>query len=152
MKLYRQPSLWSCFPTALAMCIDVVPNDVIKVIGHDGSMVVWPWKHDPFNRRSFHPNEINLAAKHFGYAVTCFENFPRMMLSEDPDSVYFVEPPDLSKLLKTETGMLLGAAESGMPHAVAWSPVDQLVYDPNFTTYGINKFHVRDFYVVSKRN
>lgn len=58
MELQLQPNCWSCYPTALAMCLDKPVAEVIKELGHDGGEILFPWEPAPFCFRGFADREI----------------------------------------------------------------------------------------------
>jgi hypothetical protein len=65
----RQPTPWSCLPTAFAMTSGVSMKEILEVIGHDGSEICWPDLEEPFCRRGFCVQEIVVAGLILGFSV-----------------------------------------------------------------------------------
>jgi hypothetical protein len=146
MKLQRQPNSWSCFPTALAIACDVSIKKVLKIIGHDGSQIIRPKLEDPFNRVAFHSSEIICAAWELGFALT---EFPVSRILGYNGDFFELPKLDVHQYLKDQPGIILGSGFWKTPHAVAWD--GKLIYDPNYSTYELNQFQIRDFYALTRR-
>ena len=73
MRLIPPPNAWSCLPTSFAMAIGYPVEDLITLIGHDGSPIQWPQFPEPKCRRGFHHQECVSAVWNLGFATTQFE-------------------------------------------------------------------------------
>jgi len=135
MKLFVQPSRWSCLPTAFAMCCDVPPEKIFEIIGHDGSSILYPELPDPVRRRAFHFHECTYAAYKLGYATTLFPQYDNLCV-DDSHSIKVDLNFDPDELLRG-TGVLMGDwhKDAGriIRHAVAFDRC--WLYDPNGKTY-----------------
>jgi len=127
------------------MCIDV---EIADILNHIPSHK-WPEMEDEQYRNAVHVVDIYAVAWHFGYAMTQFET--KRILGHPNGLTYELPKFDLRPYLKTQIGILTGKGISGQPHAVAWDPVSQKVYDPNYSIYDLDYFKVDDFYAVTKR-
>ena len=58
MLKQKQPNGWSCLPTSFAIALGVPVSDIFDYLEHDGSEEVFPGREEPYNRRSFHPQEL----------------------------------------------------------------------------------------------
>jgi hypothetical protein len=144
MRLIKQPNGWSCFPTALAMIMDLEPSELFKVIGHDGSEIILAGVSDPHCRRGFHPQELNFAAWKYGYSIT---HFGKWMCCEYVNGLQTRRqtPFDIRILLDYDFGILTSLSPL---HAVAWNPIEKKIYDPNGTIYNLENFNYEDFFLV----
>lgn len=128
--MIKQPNAWSCLPAAFAMAIDLPFEQVIAEIGHDGSEIIWPEATDPFNRRSFHIQELIYVAFNNWHSVTSFEAYP---ISVRPGTAvpYKLEGFEkrLFELMSKERGVVTGRLHTGIRHAMYWE-FDR-VYDPS---------------------
>jgi len=76
MILQKQPNQWSCVVTSAAMILEIPVEQLIDDIGHDGSEILFPHLTDHLSRRSFHPQEISVAALKYGWACSLMEIWP----------------------------------------------------------------------------
>lgn len=150
MKIQQQPNKWSCFPTALAMCIDVPVKDVIEAIGHDGSERWWRELPEPYCRRSFHPQEIVYAAEHFGYDVVEYEARPVSFPGLCSTSRYIYLESRFFETIVQNNGILVGRSRMGSEkdHAVAWN--GSMCHDPNGHRYALHYFDAEYFFRVAE--
>jgi hypothetical protein len=142
-----QPSAWSCFPTALAMCLDVPVQRMFDLLGHDGSEILWPELPEPLRRRSFAFQEmIHLAYLH-GYALCSFQPTFYVRPTMEVGPYTLDAPPEyLADKLRKHQGVLTGVASGGSRHAVAWD--GQSILDPNGTIYPLHDFTVEYFWAM----
>jgi len=133
MELITGTNYWNCALAAAAMTMDVELDDLIELIGHDGSEIINPDYKDPANRKGFHMQEIISAAIELGFAVTPIEARPVQKVFEDDNQPYEVytlgraEKRFQNHLLQSK-GILVGLNPSGLYHAVAWDGEE--IYDP----------------------
>src|SRR5688572_18522714 len=106
MNLQVKPNPWSCSITAFAMAIDRPVQELVDLIGHDGSEVVFKGYPEPTNRRGFHFQECIEACLHLGFAVTPIELFPVLQSTANSKgyfrsfNVYFGPEKDHSNWLR----------------------------------------------------
>lgn len=139
MKLQIQPNRWSCLPTAFGMLLDIPVDDIIKVLGHDGSDIIFDGH--PEQRRGFHPQElVDLCVCEYDMMCTIIEVFPSL---QQPDGgIILLKDGQLLKkryhdYLRRFECVIWGSI-NGNRHAVAWDR--KSIYDPNGTIYGIERF------------
>lgn len=155
MRLIRQPNLWSCLPTSLAMVLSKSVEEIIDNIGHDGSEVCWPELPEPKCRRCFNMQEIIDVAILQGYSLTPIDALPsngpalgheRLTYSEEVASLR------INSYLKGFGGIITGKLPTNMSHAVAWSK--EFVYDPVGTMYKLHGslFVVKTLWVINSIN
>ena len=150
MQLQKQPSRWSCLPTAFAMALDVPVEEIFDHIGHDGSEVIFPNLRSPYCQRSFHMQEMVDFCISRDLAVVEIHKIP---VGESLDGHTFLLPVSDKRMdfyLLNYTGVLTGIGSHGHPHAVAWDK--HKVLDPNGTTYSIREFEIETLYLIVKIN
>lgn len=115
-------------------------DDVVSYLGTDGSQVVHAGVMTPYNRRSFGANELLQYMVFKGYSVTPL--IPK--LRQGPENVpgkyyeYSVPMSFIAELMLSYDGVITGDLPTGTGHAVAWSHVDSLIYDPKGLTYPLS--------------
>jgi len=137
----RSPNRWSCTPTAAAMAISCPLPQLLSIIGHDGSEIIYPNKPEPFCRRSFHIQEIIYALWTLGFGVVQFQAIPVTNFGR-------VIAYDFEKMLDHTCSIICGIGHSGVPHTVMWD--GRLIHDPNGTRYEIDKFQIETLYCIFK--
>jgi hypothetical protein len=140
MQLRLQPNNWSCLPASIATCIDKEVNEVIKLIGHDGSEIMWPENEEPLNRRGFCVEEIVDVLFLIGYTPTWIDFDPMMM--EQVNFQIKELPTILTKKARVAfylryPGVLFGR-KGEVYHCTAWD--GRKVLDPCGDVYNINDF------------
>lgn len=131
MQPQQPPNKWSCLPTAFAIVLERPVQEIIQLLGHDGSEVVWPHLPEPYCRRSFHIQELIYACYNLGYSVIEYQKIAR----HAPEFGKKIFETDFSSIFKTiiecstTKGVLTGVGLAGIPHAIAWSGADQKGYD-----------------------
>jgi len=171
-----QPNRWSCLPTAFAMAMGEPVKDIMDYLGHDGSEIIWPDLPEPKCRRAFHPQEIVMFAFMRGWAAIHFELNPQSVIIDLEEEfmritdglvnsdymvalntvekiksgIYttVVDIQALERLIIANRGVLVGTTNNGRDHAVAWEC--QKIYDPNGTTYPVEQFTIREFFILKK--
>lgn len=146
MNLQLSPNTWSCLATSFAMALDVPVKELIKEIGHDGSEIVFPNLVDPFNRRSFHPQEFIEPCLKRGVVFLVVEAVPTISAPNSfaRHKIEFQEGyiPRLERYLRNYPGVLVGEIK-GNPHSVSWDR--KLCFDPNGFRYQVKEFVIREF-------
>lgn len=153
MKLIKQPNKWSCLPTSFAMVLECDLSYILRSIGHDGSDIVNPNAPEPFNRRSFHLQELQEFIWNHGFFLTQFDANPCLLITEYSSPLFIRKAKEnnkiLKKLLKENIGVIVGEPQPGKQHAVAWNK--KLVYDPNGLRYPVEEFPIATFYIIGRR-
>lgn len=135
-------------PTAFAIALDVPVQELINIIGHDGSEILFPEDPEPFCRRGFHPQEIIDVCLLKQFGVIAIHNQP---VSELKSGMYTV-PVSSERMpyyLENYSGVLTGIGYTGQPHAVAWGAK---IYDPNGLIYDLENFNIEQFFIIVKIN
>lgn len=148
MRLQKQPSAWSCLPTAFAMAADMPVSAILTWIGHDGSEIVRPEEPERYKRRAFHVQELIDVMFINNYAVIQFEAEPILSIGHGQDiAIDFAcgLRNRLSMLMVKSVGVLTGLSMAGNPHAVAWDGFQ--IYDPKGEILPISQFNIQTFWM-----
>ncbi len=94
-------------------------DELLELIGHDGSELVDEFAKEPQGRRGFHPNELTYASWRMGWKVTRLENKPSGVFSNGVFS-YGDFGPRIDEIIKHHSGVLTGVGRSG-GHALAFN-------------------------------
>lgn len=131
MQLLVQPNRWSCLATAAAMVLDTSTEKVIELVGHDGSMILWPDQPEPLCRKGFHIEELQYVACKLGVILATFardfEYAPNGFGYRHTYSFH----ADFDRITKLLNGILVGTYDGKHAHAVAWNANEGLIYDPS---------------------
>lgn len=161
MTIQRTPNPWSCLAASFASCLNLTTNELCKLIGHDGSQILWPGLPEPQKRRSFHPQEMIDVALRLGHTVTPIEARPLFQVRGTPER-FEVEFPDgvayrLNEHLNRGSGVLTGLNLASRPHAVVWK--DGMIHDPSGRmtsegwaaySYELWLFQIETFWMISR--
>lgn len=80
--MFKQPTKWSCFPTAFANAVGMNPDDIISDLGHDGSERIND-EPEPYCYKGFHPEElIRLFRHNYNKFVITFEAEPEFLVGD----------------------------------------------------------------------
>ena len=157
MKLQKQPTAWSCLPTAFAMALDKPVEEIIKAIGHDGSEVYWPELESHWANRAFHVQELvdycfwNEIAVVCIDAMPCFNHFDSRAVAKEVKYLSGLEYADrLERYLKSYFGVLVGTTNFNSGHAVAWD--GENVFNPRGAIESLENanFNIMSFYILGK--
>src|SRR5581483_7654199 len=90
----KQPNPWSCYPTCVSIATGIEFDNLIDVIGHDGSKIVHPCLPPPFCHEAFVPTEIAFALLKFGYACVYIITRPQnqIICSQEKYKEYNIDP------------------------------------------------------------
>ena len=135
MKLITNPNFWSCLLASAAMALDTTTQDLIEMIGHDGSMIIFPELPEPAKRRGFHYQEIVDCAIKLGYTVTPIESLPYSTPNgklDFPVDFKISNEQRLREHMKGTKGIVTGLSRQWR-HAVYWDA--KLIYDPRGRIY-----------------
>lgn len=128
-----------CLLYSFAMCLDVHPDVLIQMIGHDGLEMVTEAE-EPYCFRGFAIPELVDVSIELGFAATLIEPFP-MVYNGDVEVAVF--PRDKAPfrfwnhINRAPRGILLGEGNNGVPHAVAWN--GRTIFDPNGREYSLEE-------------
>ena len=138
MKLLTQPNRWTCLITAYAMVFDETIESMIKLIGHDGSEIIWQKQDEPKRRAGHTHHEMQYVARRLGYYLVdykpCFGYAP-------PGEIKLMTRAfrEWVDVLATHEGVLSGSYQGrSNSHAVAWDK--GLIYDPTGHVSRIDEF------------
>lgn len=133
MKLITQPNLWTCQPSAYAMCMNTDLEHILQVLGHDGGRI------DNFKATSvvwtvscFTQAEMTLAAYKLGYAAV---EVPTVIVNHHrrPVPNYPKTPEALMGVFAPGTRFVLTIRSENEPnglHCVAYERDADVYYDP----------------------
>jgi hypothetical protein len=127
------------------MVLDVPVAEVLELIGHDGSEIVFPKQPEPYCRRSFHLQELIDVCMLKNTSVVPIEFHP---VSEANGQHYVLKTYSIRApyYLENYNGVLTGLGRAGTPHAVAWNR--EKIYDPNGSIYSLDDFSIENFYLL----
>jgi len=155
MKLLRMPNP-NCLLYSAAMVMDVPPDEIIKMIGHDGQEVWWPDQFGNQRLRGIHDQEIVDVAFSFGWAVILIEPNPSLTpaLNAPSREIYSHEEQvtRFKRFINQSVGVFKGRyiapgyVQGG--HAVAWDGSKLL--DPNGFCAPMDVFAVRTYLMFRK--
>lgn len=128
MKLFSQKQA-QCQAYALAMALDIEPEIVLKMIGHDGL------KLHKGSLQGHHLDELQSAALNFGYAPVFMSINPYLRLRNGIELP--VRTNILERIVKHDRTVLIGETH-------AWATDGELVYDPNGKTFPLICDWIRD--------
>ena len=147
MRHQVKPNRWSCMVTSFAMALGVTIQDLIGLIGHDGSEVAFPHLDEPTRRRGFHQQECIRAAWNLGFSVTPIEAYP-VIASADGSQNCVVAFGDqnwdsFNRFIRTTRGVLCCRTKK-CHHAMAYD--HGVVLDPDDEN-GVFKYSLSAFLV-----
>lgn len=155
MGLQLKPYQWACSITALAMTIDVPVVELMELLGHDGSEIIWDHLPEPMCRRGFHSQELIHLAWRFGYTVTPFEIFPciRAMYGAIDDYPVILNEGENANwrqffdVIRETKGIIEGRCEpGGCHHAMHFDHNEVFDPDGHQFTYSRKECESRGFY------
>lgn len=153
MMKQTQPNRWSCLLTSFAIALATKQKFIFDWLGHDGSEIIWPEEEDPYNRRSFHIQELIDYTWWRGFSVTGFEPYPRS--SNRKGEPYRIEFPignqeRLLRVMKTHRGVITGrTVESQAYHAVAWNNETGKIWNPNGEVEDLSSIAINTFWAIA---
>lgn len=129
-RLRKQPSLWSCVPTAFAMVLGREPEEALAFVGGRDDI------------RGHHPLEYVLWALTLGVRFTPVDLDPSIEADDGIQRAGFLRVPtpgELDAILAANNAVLIGWPKDGNEtlgaHAVAWFADERMVYDPKHAIY-----------------
>ena len=148
MKLQTQPNGHSCFVTSFAMCMDMTYDEVIRELGHDGNEVLDPNVPYPYCLRSIIDKELMDVAYAHGKMMSLYPSqllwykFNNDTQKFSTDARILPYPRGVGELVMRlkHRCILCYASKRGRPHASAWCPDTEQVYDPSGRILKIDDF------------
>jgi len=154
MRLLKMPKgVYGCLLYSAAMLLGETPEQLIEEIGHDGHYPLWPELDIPLCYQGHHIQEIQDSCVVRGFALAPIELFPCMTPQGHPQLMKrLLEDEELASvrfatIIKERPGILIGMANTGTGHAVAWD--GKIIYDPNGATYDLEQFIIRDCWILT---
>jgi len=134
------------------MACGLTLSELLNLIGHDGSEIVFPELDDPFRRRAFNGQEIVRVLTSLGFVVSEHQLFPISVVDEEHIFALESEKETLDAymevLLSRGPGVLCGVTKNtGKYHAVTWNGVDACL-DPVGFIYPIDRYEPEVFYTI----
>lgn len=113
------------------MVLDKSINELIELVGHDGSEIIWPKLNEPRQRRGFTHQEFQYIAYNLGFVIPQY--FPKFGCVKDETEPFVIDFFTLwSKILREYDGVLSGKYKGfSNAHAVAWNAHEGRIYDPS---------------------
>lgn len=150
-----QPNAWSCLPTAFATATSIQVQEIIELIGHDGSEILFPALSEPKCRRAFHPQEVTKALlqwyqdkdevcyfTHLSTRVICY-------IDEENHYTLEISVDEIWELMKQYDAVIIGEI-NGKHHSAAWDHKEVMCYDPCGFKYPAGKYEIHEIYLISR--
>jgi hypothetical protein len=146
MKLLVQDKP-QCLLYAFAMALDHPVQQIIDYLEHDGMEVVFPHAPKPQCYRGFHHQEFVDYCLWHGIHAIMVEGLPCLGYRNDKHFIWDERllQSRMDIYLKLYDGVLVSDR-----HAVAWCKDEQKCYDPNGLIYGVDRFEIREFFILAK--
>jgi len=120
----KQPTPWSCYPTAVSILTGVPLLDIFEAIGHDGAGIADASKPCPWCRDAFVQSEVALAMPQFGWCMS----FVYAALEKRPT---YPSLEDLKRTLEQRGDPVVVCVRKSLgDHALAWDVRGERVIDP----------------------
>lgn len=132
MNLIKQPNRWSCGLASLAMLFDSSVEEIVNLLGHDGSEIKWADYKEPFCRRAFHTQEFQDISNHFGFILSEIVGVPMLCAMNPEDAIPMWELEHCERRLMDymngNQGLIIGQYSLDKFHMCAWDGYE--VLDP----------------------
>jgi hypothetical protein len=132
------------------MAIGRSVDDILQLLGHDGSDRQWPDLSEPLCRRSFHIQELVKLAWNLGYAMTPIEAYSRMTPLSLQRPLFIDNSVFFDEIVSTTRGVITGHTTIG--HATAYD--HGLICDPRGMTYRLQDntdFSAESVWILTER-
>ena len=129
-------------------------DEILKLIGHDGSEILWPNLPEPLRRRGFHVEELQYVARRLGFFLVPYiagvYYRPHHPLAINGDFKVIDLTLQYSEVMLQQDGILVGHYyNSPNNHAVAWDCTTGSLYDPEgYIVSSPESFRAEAFYAV----
>lgn len=125
-----QSNPWSCFPICVSILTEIAFDKLIKVIGHDGSKIVYPERMDISRYEAFSLDEIGIALLKLGWSATSF----KACIKHKGSEILLTNYPDLPEISKLLTDLklptIITIQKEHNQHCLAWKPQTNTYIDP----------------------
>lgn len=128
---WKQPNLWTCYPTAVSILTGIPVEKLIKALGHDGSKVTRPELKEPACREAYTHSEMCFALFNLGYMLGFIA-----AKEANVDGVVRTNYPEFTTLcsrLGTVPCIIVCKESDDHGHCYAW--IDDKVIDPKIGDY-----------------
>ncbi len=124
-RFTKQPTPWSCGPTAASILTGIPVEDIIAKIGHDGSRIAEPEKPEPWGREAFTHDELVLALAELGWATLwiCAAVDPPRLGHPDFETLKI-------RLMSWRVPTMVVIRKPLGDHVLAWDVPDDSLIDP----------------------
>ncbi len=150
MNLIKGENNLDCILAAASMVMDIDLVELKKLIGHDGSEVIFPSSPVPYCYRGFHIQEITDQAFLNGWSVMYIQRQFGLepFMGDDPKFRIYTSDKRMATYLKKFPGIIGGRSDDSS-HAVAWD--GKKVYDPRGKIYSLKEFNydIQEFWAFS---
>ena len=142
IEIQHAPNQWSCLATSFAMCFNIPILELFKLLGHDGSEIIWPDLEEPLCHRGHHLQELIDAGIHLNYATMYVER-ENVLMHPTKDDFIIIQPKlTIESYFDRFPGVILGIFNK-IRHAVAYEK--GIIYNPN----GQVSEYKRDFEILA---
>jgi hypothetical protein len=127
-----------CGPASLAMLLNLSVDEVIRLIGHDGSEIWYPKERDPHRRRGFTTQEFIDVAFQQGYAMMEILQ-PEAWDGQNLDTRRLIDQFPFSRTFEDRIlfymnfapGLVTGHYSADSYHMAAWDNTTRQIFDPS---------------------
>lgn len=151
MVLMKQTQPWLCSVTALAMAMDIIPEQLMREMRHDGSEIWWPENPEPTCRRGYHIQELIDVALLHRVALIEIQIQPSGCATPNGRVIDLpVEPEERYMNALAWAPCIIHAMGSERAHWLAWDGHE--IYDPTGIKYPLELMHlaIRAVYIVRR--
>ena len=142
MKHLVKKHISQCMLYSFAMVLDVEPDYIIELLGHDGTEIFWPELREPKCYKGFHITEMAYTCYRFYH--TCYEFPSALSLGHSDDTEKYIHPIfSINGIISSNNGVFITPN-----HALAWDAANQKILDPNGTERKLSDINWDFFYLV----
>jgi hypothetical protein len=110
------------------MATDLTPQEIIEVVGHDGSQILDPTAPEPSGRVGFHIQEMVYACIGHRKTATCLQAAPVSVVNGKQHIILGMDVV-VREMIRWRRGVAICRTASGRGHAVAFEK--NVIYDPD---------------------
>lgn len=134
----------NCILMAFSKVTNLTTDELIRLLGHDGSEIIFPDLPEPLCRRGFDPREFIFPLYLKGMSVIQIDAFIQRFVNE---KMYQIDNrTNMFFAMKGNNGVLTGINQRGNYHAIAW--INDQIHDMDGSIYGLGLFNPDCFYLV----
>lgn len=135
-----------CMIKSLALALRKPVEELVEILGHDGSEVIWPDNPPPTCYKGFHPQELIDITIKCGRRPTWIELNPSIQGTIDSFPTPIYEPHKARErwvsYVSPNSGVLIGTYSKGRH---AWAKIGSIIKDPNLPD---KEFKLNDFTIM----